>query len=94
MDAQDRTPPPEGGRAPLLALLRDIALLAGERSLTRCPYRNARDVCTFRGECRNRSRRARSKPLCTGGPLDSRPAPPEARAAALEPESSVLEPEG
>jgi hypothetical protein len=76
-----------GGRARLTALLGEIALLAGERSLARCPYRSARDVCTFRGECRNRARQPRSRPLCSGGPLDSRPAPAQALAAALEPES-------
>ena len=74
-----------GARSRLVALLREIAQLAGERSLKRCPYRNARDVCTFRGECGNRYRApAGGRALCTGGPLNARRASEEEVAAALE----------
>ncbi len=74
-----------GARARLVALLREIAELAGERSLRRCPYRNARDVCTFRGDCGNRYRApGAGKALCTGGPLNARSASEEEVAAALE----------
>ena len=74
-----------GARSRLVALLREIADLAGERSLRRCPYRNARDVCTFRGDCGNRYRGpAGGRALCTGGPLNARPASEEEVAAALE----------
>ncbi len=73
-----------GARRRLVELLRQIAELAGERSLKRCPYRSARDVCTFRGECGNRYRAPGCKPLCTGGPLNAKSASPEEVAAALE----------
>ncbi len=73
-----------GARRRLVELLRQIAELAGERSLKRCPYRSARDVCTFRGQCGNRYRAPGCKPLCTGGPLNARSASPEAVAAELE----------
>ncbi len=74
-----------GARSRLVALLREIAELAGERSLKRCPYRTASDVCTFRGECGNRFRSpAGGRALCTGGPLNARPASAEEVAAALE----------
>ncbi len=74
-----------GARSRLVALLREIAELAGERSLKRCPYRNARDACTFRGECGNRYRApGGGKALCTGGPLNARRASEEEVAAALE----------
>jgi len=74
-----------GARNRLVALLREIAELAGERSLRRCPYRNARDVCTFRGDCGNRFRAPDGgRSLCTGGPLNARPASEEEVAAALE----------
>ena len=74
----------QGGRRRLVALLREIAELAGERSLKRCPYRAARDACTFRGECGNRYRATGGKALCTGGPLNARRASAEEVAAALE----------
>ncbi len=73
-----------GARRRLVQLLREIAELAGERSLKRCPYRSARDVCTFRGECGNRYRAPGGKALCTGGPLNARGASEEEVAAALE----------
>lgn len=74
-----------GARGRLVALLREIAELAGERSLRRCPYRNARDVCTFRGECGNRYRAsAGGRALCTGGPLNARRASEDEVAAALQ----------
>lgn len=73
-----------GARRRLVELLRQIAELAGERSLKRCPYRSARDVCTFRGECGNRYRAPGCKPLCTGGPLNAKSASPEEVAAELE----------
>ncbi len=73
-----------GARRRLVELLREIAELAGERSLKRCPYRSARDVCTFRGECGNRYRAPGAKALCLGGPLNAREASPEEVAAALE----------
>lgn len=73
-----------GARRRLVELLREIAELAGERSLKRCPYRSARDVCTFRGECGNRYRATAGKALCTGGPLNSRSATEEQVAQALE----------
>jgi len=72
------------GRRRLVELLREIAELAGERSLKRCPYRSAGEVCTFRGECGNRYRSPGGKALCTGGPLDARAASPEDVAVALE----------
>ncbi len=79
------SPEPAGGaRRRLVQLLREIAELAGERSLKRCPYRSARDVCTFRGECGNRYRAPAGKALCTGGPLDARAATEEEVAQALE----------
>jgi len=71
-------------RRRLVELLREIAQLAGERSLKRCPYRSAGEVCTFRGECGNRYRSPGGKALCTGGPLDARAASPEDVAVALE----------
>ena len=57
-------------RARLTALLGEIAELAGERALTRCPYRAADDGCTFGGGCRNRDRGLRGEPHCAGGPLN------------------------
>ncbi len=80
-----------GARRRLVELLREIAELAGERSLKRCPYRSARDVCTFRGECGNRYR-AGAKALCLGGPLNARAASDEEVAAALE-QLAAAEPE-
>jgi len=80
----DRTERAGGARQRLVQLLREIAELAGERSLKRCPYRAARDVCTFRGECGNRYRAPGAKPLCTGGPLNACGASEEEVAAALE----------
>ncbi len=74
-----------GARSRLVALLKEIAELAGERSLKRCPYRSARDVCTFRGECGNRYRAPDGgRALCTGGPLNARRASEEEVALALE----------
>ncbi len=81
-----------GARRRLVELLREIAELAGERSLKRCPYRSARDVCTFRGECGNRYRAPGAKALCMGGPLNARAASDEEVAAALE-QLATAEPE-
>ncbi len=73
-----------GARRRLVQLLREIAELAGERSLKRCPYRSARDLCTFRGECGNRYRAPGARALCLGGPLNARAASAEEVAAVLE----------
>lgn len=71
-------------RERLVAILRDIAEIAKDRSSTRCPYRNAADVCTFRGVCRNRFRPTGGKPVCTGGRLNPRAARADELTAALE----------
>ena len=81
-----------GARRRLVELLREIAELAGERSLKRCPYRSARDSCTFRGECGNRYRASAGKALCTCGPLNARGASAEDVAAALEEAGVALGP--
>lgn len=81
---QESGSPRPGARARLLAMLREIADLAGERSLRRCPYRAVGDVCTFRGECGNRYRRPGARALCTGGPLNARKADEEEVARAFE----------
>lgn len=41
----------------LTEILTDIVVQAGEQSLTRCPYKNARDECTARFGCRNQRRK-------------------------------------
>jgi len=41
----------------LAEIFADIAVQADERSLTRCPYKNARDECTAQFGCRNQRRK-------------------------------------
>ena len=53
----------------LTEILTDIVVEADERSLTRCPYKNARDECTARFGCRNQRRRVvdgEKRLLCVG----------------------------
>lgn len=61
-------------RQRLLAVLGDITSAVSAQSLVRCPYRTRRDVCTFRGACRNQVARERAPYRCAGGALDPRPA--------------------
>lgn len=73
--------PEEGRRRRLVAARRrlvgeltGLADAAGRSALSRCPYRDRRDRCTFRGGCRNQRREPGGAPRCGGGTLDPRPA--------------------
>lgn len=45
----------------------DIVEAVQEKKGERCPYRNAKDECTFRGGCRNKQRRGKGEaPICGG----------------------------
>jgi hypothetical protein len=56
-----------------LVVLGEIAQLAAERSLTRCPYRARLDACTFTGGCRNQLL-SDAQRRCAGGLLNPLPA--------------------
>jgi hypothetical protein len=71
-------------RQRLLVVLSEITTAVSEQSLVRCPYRTRKDVCTFRGACRNQLAQERAPYRCAGGALDPRPAAiHEIEAAAL-----------
>jgi hypothetical protein len=46
--------------------LSDIVSTAEQKRGERCPYRNAKDECTYRGGCVNRRRRTGQPALCGG----------------------------
>lgn len=46
--------------------LSDIVEAVERRQGERCPYRSARDECTFRGGCRNKIRVPGAAPRCGG----------------------------
>lgn len=90
-------------RGRLLAVLGELSTLATQRSLTRCPYRDRHDVCTFAGGCRNQVREKGRQGSdcglrprlvrCSGGPLNPQSAmvsslDPSARHSAAPPGSS------
>ena len=53
----------------LTEILADIVVEADRRSLTRCPYKNARDECTAQFGCRNQRRKvvdAEKRLVCVG----------------------------
>ena len=62
----------------LTEILSDIVVQADQQSLTRCPYRNARDECTAKFGCRNQRRKivdGNKRLICTDdGKLDYRTA--------------------
>jgi hypothetical protein len=71
-------------RERLLSVLGGIADAAAEQALVRCPSRTRDDVCTFRGDCRNRITSPPAARRCAGGMLDTRPASAADIAAALD----------
>ena len=53
----------------LTEILSGIVVQADEQSLTRCPYKNARDLCTAQFGCRNQRKRTvewERRPVCVG----------------------------
>lgn len=47
--------------------LSDIVNAVEDKKGERCPYRNAKDECTYRGGCQNKQRRGRGEaPVCGG----------------------------
>ena len=61
----------------LSEIFRGISEKADEVMLTRCPYKDARSVCTARFGCRNQffTRDATARPICAGSDsIDYRPA--------------------
>lgn len=48
----------------------DVVTAVQEKQGERCPYRNAKDECTYRGGCQNKQRQGkREAPLCGGDQL-------------------------
>lgn len=65
----------ESARTRLMRALAEIAADVAERAGERCPYRDARDRCTYHAACRNRRPTSRTGEYnCSGDRLNHLPA--------------------